>query len=397
MDKNIETNNIIDAEYEEIPASEVKIEGINEEDVQKFRPIMQHFLSSYATKTAETTVVDWLSDELKANLPNKTDEEIAILSRGLIAGVELFHNNITSLNDACAEGQTKEGWFREKLQNEAKEKNIAIQEYGNYLSLLNQVVTDSNQAMLDAVQSKGGIIKLDAVQSTTEDKSANVEWNAYNTAAIALNIGKHASLAGIGSAALSTGFNLGLRAAKGEKIKGEDVIRAALLSSKDGELKSAAAGALQVGIDRGLVPLLPKNLSPNAISNIACMGIENARIFAMLADGKINSVQALEYLARGSVATVSGLSCEGIGATIGATLFSFVPVVGTTVGGIVGGLVGRMAGSKIGQAIHKGIEKIKPVAVSVAKKTWNVVTSTVKAVGGMVRSLGRKIASFFGF
>ena len=133
-----------------------------------------------------------------------------------------------------------------------------------------------------------------------------------------------------------------------------------------------------------------------AVANIACVGIENAKIFSRLAKGEINSVQALEQMARNSVATISGLSCEGMGAAIGASLFSFVPVVGTTVGGIVGGLVGRLASTKIGQAIQQGIQKIKPVAISVARKTYNVITNTVRAVGSAIKSGLRKIASFFG-
>ncbi len=396
MRNNQKNNEIIDAEFEVISEPNVKIEGITEDDVNKLRPVVQQFLTSYAEKPADVQLETWLENELKTSLADRTEKEISKLSHELIEGVKIFQENAQSLERACNNGQTKEEWLKDRLQAVAKEKVVDMQEYGKYLSLLNQAMTDSNQAMMEAIQSKGGTIKLDGASHMLEMPS-NIEWNPYNTAALALNIGKHASLAGIGGAALSTGFKLGMKAARGEDIKGADVISAALLSGNDQEIKSAAAGALQVGIDRGFIPLLPKNLPASSVSNIACLGIENARTFALLADGKISTIQALENVARGSVATVSGLSCEGIGATIGASLLSFVPVVGTTVGGIVGGLVGRMAGSKIGQAIHKGIEKIKPVAVSVAKTTWNAVKSTAKAVGGFVKSAARKIASFLGF
>ena len=395
MNGTLEDSTIIDAEFEEVPEPDVKIDGVNKEDVQKLRPVVQQFLSSYAEKPVDVPLETWLGNELKSQLADRTETEVFELGRSLIQGVDVFQKNLDSLETACNNGQTKEGWLKDRLEQAAREKGIDVQQYGNYLSLLNSAMTDSNQAMMEAIQSKGGIIKLDGSLGTVA-LPAFKEWNAYNTAALALSIGKHASLSGIGGAALSAGFKLGLKAAKGEDVKGADIISAALLSGKDQEIKSAAAGALQVGIDRGFVPLLPRTLSANAVSNIACLGIENAKTFALLADGKISTIQALEHVARGSVATVSGLSCEGIGATIGASLLSFVPVVGTTVGGIVGGLVGRMAGSKIGQAIHKGIEKIKPVAVSVAKTTWNAVKSTAKAVGGLVKSGLKKIASFFG-
>ena len=196
---------------------------------------------------------------------------------------------------------------------------------------------------------------------------------------------------------MTTGFNLAFKAAKGEPISGASVIEAALASGSDEEVKEAAAGALKVGIERGYVPFLPKNISAGAVANIACIGVENMKVFSQYSRGEINGVQALERMARNAVATVTGLSCEGMGTAIGATLFSFVPVVGTTVGGIIGGLVGRLASTKIGQAVQAGIQKIRPVAVQVAKTTWNTVKSAASTVWNTVKSVGKAIASFFGF
>ena len=100
---------------------------------------------------------------------------------------------------------------------------------------------------------------------------------------------------------------------------------------------------------------------------------------------------------RNAVATVTGLSCEGMGTALGATLFSFVPVVGTTVGGMIGGMVGRLAGTKVGQAVQAGIQKIRPVATQIARTTWNTVKSVASTAWNTVKSIGSSIASFFGF
>lgn len=397
MEQKSGAGEIIDAEYREIKEPEVQIAGVSENDAENFLPVIKQFLSSYAAKPQDMSMADWLESELQASLKEISSEEARIMRAGLMDGVEQFGQNLSSLNEACSKGQTKEAWLRDQLQKTADEKGMSVQEYGEYLSDIHNALTDSNQAMMEAIESKGGIIELDSGQGAVEETEKTTEWNAYHTAALALSIGKHASLAGIGSAALTTGYQLALKAAKGEEIKGADVIQAALLSDKNDELKGAAAGALKVGIERGIVPLLPKNLSMGAVANIACVGIENAKIFSRLASGEINSVQALEQMARNSVATISGLSCEGMGAAIGASLLSFVPVVGTTVGGIVGGLVGRLASTKIGQAIQQGIQKIKPVAVSIARKTYSVITNTVRAVGNTIKSGLRKIASFLGF
>lgn len=388
---------IIDAEFQEVTGPEVTIAGFTEADVQKMMPIVRQFLSSYAEKPKETSMLDWLGGELKKSLEEKSPEEIMELSAGIIRGVEKFTQNLSDLNTACDNGQTKENWLRENLKAAAEEKGLSVEEYGGYLANVNRAISDSNQAMMDAIESKGGTISLD-IDAMREEVPAPAEgWNQYNTAALASAIGKQASLSGIGGAALTTGFNLAFRAAKGEPISGASVIKAALASGSDEEVKEAAAGALKVGIERGYVPFLPKNISAGAVANIACIGVENMKVFSQYSRGEINGVQALERMARNAVATVTGLSCEGMGTAIGATLFSFVPVVGTTVGGIIGGLVGRLASTKIGQAVQAGIQKIRPVAVQVAKTTWNTVKSAASTVWNTVKSVGKAIASFFGF
>ena len=388
---------IMDAEFREVTGPEVTIAGFTEADVQKMMPIVRQFLSSYAEKPKETSMLDWLGSELKKSLEEKSPEEIMELSAGIIRGVEKFTQNLSDLNTACDNGQTKENWLRENLKAAAEEKGLSVEEYGGYLANVNRAISDSNQAMMDAIESKGGTISLD-IDATREEVPAPAEgWNQYNTAALALAIGKQASLSGIGGAALTTGFNLAFRAAKGEPISGASVIEAALASGSDEEVKEAAAGALKVGIERGYVPFLPKNISAGAVANIACIGVENMKVFSQYSRGEINGVQALERMARNAVATVTGLSCEGMGTAIGATLFSFVPVVGTTVGGIIGGLVGRLASTKIGQAVQAGIQKIRPVAVQVAKTTWNTVKNVASKAWNAVKSAGRAIASFFGF
>ena len=144
-------------------------------------------------------------------------------------------------------------------------------------------------------------------------------------------------------------------------------------------------------------PNVPKTVSANTIANISALGIENVKILYSLGIGAISPLQAIDLTARNYVALVAGISFEKIGAGLGASMFSFIPVFGTAFGGIVGGLVGRIAGNKVAQTVHKGITKVASVAVSVAKQTWNAISYGVKSVARGIRSIGRAIASFLGF
>ena len=97
------------------------------------------------------------------------------------------------------------------------------------------------------------------------------------------------------------------------------------------------------------------------------------------------------------VAFIAGTSFEKIGTSIGATRFSFISVVGTTVGGMIRGLVGRMAGNKVAKVMQSGIGKVASVAVTVARKTWQAISSTTTNVAKGIKSAVRAVAGFFGF
>lgn len=230
------------------------------------------------------------------------------------------------------------------------------------------------------------------------NRVARVNWNRYNTKALALHLGKQAALAGIGGAALGAGIHLAARAVQGEDIRGAEVVEVALTTGADAGVKAAAVGALKVGVEKGMVPVLARSTPVGVLSGIVCMGIENAKIMARFAKGEISGIKALDCMARTSVATVCGLQWGAGGAAMGAALGSVVPVVGNVVGGIVGGVVGYVAGSGIGSTIYSGAKKLFGMATNVAKSVgstlYHVGTSVVGAGWGIAKSVGSGVISF---
>lgn len=380
-----------------VDISKIKIDGITQEEVNQFSPILVKFFDSYSQKPTEADFQEWLSGELKNSIANKSDSEVQIITEQIIQGVDNFSDNLQSLNKACDVGQGKECWLADTLAEFAEKNNVDVQTYGKHLTDIYQALNDGNQAVMNAIDSNCGTIKFNFDDVVDEKIISKNEWNPMNTAALAMDISKQASVSGYANTALGTGLNLALKAIEGEEITNPVVIAKAISSGKDDEIKKVAAGALKVAIDKNIFPIIPKDIPVNTISAISSLGIENTKILSYLGIGRITSLQALDLTARNYVALVSGLGCEKIGATIGASIFSFVPVFGTAVGGVIGGLVGRMAGNKVAETVKKGVEKVKSVAVSVAKKTWSVVKSTVKSVGSVARSIGRAVCSFFGF
>ena len=219
-------------------------------------------------------------------------------------------------------------------------------------------------------------------------------WNSYNTRELAYHIGKEAALAGVVGAAVGTGFSLAAKIVQGKEIDGEEVIKTALITGADSGVKAAATGALKVGAEKGVIPVLQK-VPVGGLASIACIGIENAKILYKFATGEISGIQALDYMGRTSVATVYGLAWSGAGAALGASLGSVVPVLGTFVGGVVGGLVGWVAGSTVGTAIYEGAKKIVSTAASVAKSVAKGIYSVGKSVVSAATSVVSSIVDFF--
>lgn len=170
---------------------------------------------------------------------------------------------------------------------------------------------------------------------------------------------------------------------KGEGIDVEETVTLAIETGVDSGIKAATAGALKVGVEKGVIAIIPKGTPIGVIANIACISIENAKILYKVAKGELTMSQALEQMGRTSVSMVYGLGWGVAGAGIGVAALSWIPIVGPAVGGLIGGMVGYMAGSKVGQAVYTGLKAVGKGVATVCKSAWNGI-----------KSAGNKIKSF---
>lgn len=248
----------------------------------------------------------------------------------------------------------------------------------------------------DSVSVKSEVLtKADVKQLQLDIQDRGVlpreDWNTFNTRELALNIGKNAGLVGLQAVAITTGFDLVKKTIQREPIDGDETIELALKVGADSGIKAATAGALKVASERGIVSIIPPGTTVSVITNIACFGIENAKILAKVAIGELSMSEALDLMGRTSTAMVYGLGWGASGMAIGAVALSWIPIAGPIVGGIVGGTVGYMAGSKFGSAVYTGLKKVGGVVKSVVSKEWNGIKSVGSEICGGIRSIGRKI------
>ena len=228
-----------------------------------------------------------------------------------------------------------------------------------------------------------------------------MSWNRYTTNELIHNIGREAAMAGVYAAGMNTGLTLAVKTLQGEKIDGEEVVKAAITTGADAGVKAATAGALKVGVEKGLVPVLAKTTPVSVITGIACVAIENIKVMKRFGEGELTATQTLDYMGRNTVAMVGSLVAAGkgvaIGKSIGAIVGSVLGPVGTVVGGVVGGVVGAVAGSTVGKAIYEGGKAIVKTAVSVVKSVGGAVSNGVKSAFSTARSFVSSVGSFLGF
>lgn len=231
------------------------------------------------------------------------------------------------------------------------------------------------------------------VEAQEQGKVLRQDWNVYNTKELALHIGEKASCLGLQAMLLTTGFQLVEKTVKEEPVSVEEVVETAFLTGTDTGIKEAIAGALKVATERGVITIIPKGTAPDIFAKIACISIENTKIFIKVARGELDLSQAMELIGESTVAFLCGISWSATGAMIGAAALSWIPFVGSVVGGIAGGVVGYMAGSEVGKAVYSGVKKVGEGIKTIATSVWNGVKSVGSKVASGVRSV---IGGLFG-
>lgn len=196
------------------------------------------------------------------------------------------------------------------------------------------------------------------------------DWNYFKTKELTVSIAKNAGTAGMQAAIITTGFDMARRAISGEKFNADETIQLALKTGTDAGIKAAATGAVKVGVEKGVVSVIPKDTPVGVIANVVCVGIENIKILSKVAAGELTMTQALDRMGRTTASMVYGLGWGATSSLIGAAALAWIPLVGPVIGGFVGGMVGYMAGSKFGETVYNTGKKVASTAKKVVSRVW---------------------------
>jgi len=215
-----------------------------------------------------------------------------------------------------------------------------------------------------------------------------VDYNDINNKQLFQKVASHAGSAALLGMAVGGGLKVAEAVFNGEEIDGGEVVKTAIETGADAGVKVAAAGALKIGVEKGIVSIIPKGTPIGIITSIAVSGVEAVKTLGKVASGKLTPEEGLHEIGENTCGIVAGGLTAMKGAAIGAGLGLMLGPVGAVAGSLVGGAVGYMAGSAFGKAVFNA-------GKTVCKAAWGVVKSVVSGVGRAIEGFGKKLASIF--
>lgn len=231
--------------------------------------------------------------------------------------------------------------------------------------------------------------KNSAERMRDEAQSGNwneLNWNEYQVKDIAIGIGKNIGYSALQGAAIGVGYDIAKKIWDNQEIHAPEIVETALKSGADFGIKAATAGALKVGVEKGIISVIPKGTPATVLANIAFVAIEDAKVIGKIFMGDISIKEGIEKIGQTTVSTAAGLLTMGKGVAVGAAIGTVFGPIGTAIGGFVGGTVGYLAGSKTGDILVKGAKKL----CNSAKKVLGIIGDGLKMIGNSISEKIRK-------
>lgn len=134
----------------------INFEGLSDEEVKKFVPVLKDFMQAYADKDKNIDDKEWLKRKLKEELPELTEEEVEVCSEDIITGVKKVDENIESIEKAHTKGIKSDEWLMDTFYDASI--GIGVDGFGQYLSNIDATLKTANANILKAVLCRDGTI-----------------------------------------------------------------------------------------------------------------------------------------------------------------------------------------------------------------------------------------------
>lgn len=341
--------------------------------------LVSSFIADYFSDTDNTENTEkWLSDKISSSLKDIDEEQASSIGKSIVNTVNKINENIQSIDKAIDAGGSKESWLCDSTDIVLSKKAIGTK--AKILSSCAEVLHSAAEAF-----DNDGQFKINGELKTLEEMWEDSNWNEYKVSDLAMNIAQQA-----GSVAVKTLSENVLSGIEDSIQNGLELDRNQLCAgvgeAADIGIKSAAAGALQVAYKKGLLSdILPFEVKPQALTDIAVGAVENVKTMIMAAEGSLSTEEAIDRIQRNTIARVVNFLAE-YGEEVGTAIGTAFGPHGIAIGKAVGKAVSLLSKTEVKTLIIEGANSLCNYARNClntigekAKKAFNEIKNAIFA------------------
>ena len=236
-----------------------------------------------------------------------------------------------------------------------------------------------------------------------EAESRQYDWNDTNRATIARQIGKQAVMGACiavgmqGTRILARRFwnRLNGRENPSSQDDLKEFFESSLRAGTNTAAQVAVSGAVVVAVKNGWLGAALRNTPAGLITNIACVGLQNAKVLYKFGKGELTGEEAIDAIGNTTVTTTMAIAGATKGAALGAALGTVFGPAGTAIGGFVGGVAGGIAGGQIGEVVYEAGKSVARTATRVAAVVLEGTGRALESVGSGLRNLASSLLSLW--
>lgn len=134
---------------------------LTEHEAAEIKPIQKKLMESYIANKDDMTVEEWLTQELKDSMPEKSEDEVGKISSEIIATIKLNEKKQCSLEKAIESGRSKEAWFASEMKQVTS--HMSGQEASKYLQNLDDALVSANEKLHRTIITQSGTINQNSL------------------------------------------------------------------------------------------------------------------------------------------------------------------------------------------------------------------------------------------
>jgi len=287
------------------------------------------------------------------------------IAEEIVSGIRTYERNQAEISRAISEGKSKEEWVSEKVLDavdglEEKEKK--------------QVLTALHQNLIEELGIETNTEENEIVM--TEQREFEQE-NRY----IAQSFAEMSTVRAMQV--------IGMETEESTEVEHSDVMENFLNEATSDSLKKIASGALVAAVKKGLLSVFPATAPVHIITQIACFGVDNAKIIYKVAQKELSFTEGLRIISQKAVATLFGVVADENGKVSMTSLTQRMPFLKKPMEYIshVSSSILQFAGNEsLRMEIGRVKQKMVPVVQNMIGEFVKCSFSTVKRIANRINN-----------